>query len=185
MKAFWNRSDGDSELEAALRRHRPEPRDQFARELVHRISGGTRVVRLFAFSRLSFAAAVTVLIFGSVGSFGGLGYAATGAEQAADAMKEVLVPKKQERVKVVKSSAAQTQYPREAVLPQQETIVVRKAIKALRRPPAPPNPLAAAPERGELPFTGLALGGTIMLALVLMGLGAALRRMARRRAAVG
>lgn len=185
MKAFWSRSDGDSELEAALRRHRPEPRDEFARELVHRISGGSRVVRLYAFSRLSFAAAVTVLIFGSVGSFGGLGHAATGAGQAAEAMKEVLVPKKQKRVKVVESSPAQTQYPEEEVLPQQETIEVRAARKAQRPAPSQPTPLAAAPERGELPFTGLALGSTIVLALILVGLGAALRRMARTRAAAG
>jgi hypothetical protein len=184
MRAFWRQSDGDSELEAALRRHRPWPRDEFARELGHRISGGSRVVRLYAFSRLSFAAAVTVLIFGSVGSFGGLGYAATGAEQAADAMREVLVPKKQKQVKVVESSPAQTQYPREQVLPQQETIKVRAARKA-QRPPSRPTPLAAAPERGELPFTGLALGSTIVLALLFVGLGAALRRMARTRAAAG
>jgi hypothetical protein len=184
MLAFWKRNDGDSELEAALRRHRPEPRDQFARELVHRISGGSRVVRLYAFSRLSFAAAVTVLIFGSVGSFGGLGYAATSAGQAAEAMKEVLVPKKQKRIKVVESSAAQTQYPREQVLPQEKTIEVR-AVRRAPRPPAQATPLAAAPERGELPFTGLALGSTIALALILVGLGAALRRMARTRAAAG
>jgi hypothetical protein len=184
MKAFWSRSDGDSELEAALRRHRPEPRDQFAGELVHRISGGSRMVRLYALSRLSFAAALTVLIFGSVGSFGGLGYAATSAKQAAEAMNEVLVPKKQKRVKIVKGSAAQTQYPEEGVLPAQETIEVR-GVKKAPRAPVQATPLSAAPERGELPFTGLALGSTIVLALLLLGLGAALRRIARRRAAVG
>jgi hypothetical protein len=186
MQAFWNRSNGDRGVEAALRRHRPEPRDQFVRELVHRISGSPRAVRLYAFSRLSFAAALTVLIFGSFGSFGGLGYAATSAEQAADAVKSALIPKKQKRVKVVKSSAAQTQYPRE-VLPAEETIVVRGARRAPSPPASPPvSPLAAAPEREELPFTGLALGTTFALAILLMGLGAALRRMARTRgAAVG
>jgi hypothetical protein len=184
MKAFWNRNDGDPELVGALRRHRPEPRDEFARELIDRISGGSRVVRLYTLSRLSFAAAVTVLVFGSFGAFGGLGYAATSAEQAAEAMTEVLVPKKQKRVKIVESSAAQTQYPREEVLPQEETIAVRSARKVRTRPAAQPQPLAAAPERAELPFTGLALGSTIALALMLMTLGSALRRMARARAAV-
>jgi hypothetical protein len=142
---------------------------------VDRVEGGFRSSRLYVFSRLSYASAVTVLVLGGLASFGGLGYAATGAGQAAESVKEALVP--QERnVIVVNSSPAQQGHPEE------EQIEQRLEVAAGGRGQQPPPLQTAVTEREELPFTGLALGTTFALSLILIGFGAFLRRRARDQA---
>jgi hypothetical protein len=179
LRRFFGRKGEDFEIEAALRRHKPKPREDFVHSLAQELGGGARVRRLHALSRVSFAAAITVFIFGSVGAFGGLGYAASGAEEAAEAVKQVLVPKKQ-AVKVVKNSPAQDEYEEDD---EEEEIEVERATReVVRSVETPPAPLEVTEEREELPFTGIALGTTLAFALGLIALGIALRRMARARA---
>jgi hypothetical protein len=174
MKEFEIR-DGDPQLEAALKRYRSEPRDEFARAVVDRIGGSSRAVSLFALSRLSFAAAVTVLILGSVVSFGGLGYAATGAGEAADAVGTVLAPAKRGAT-VVRNSPAQTGHVEPT---ERQQIEVAAATKRRQQP----LQAAVRQRQDELPFTGLALMTTVAFALMLIALGVFLRRIGRARAA--
>jgi hypothetical protein len=171
------RSSGRDDLERLLREAVSEPREEFVRSVARRMRAQRGDGRLWALSRLSFAGAVTVLIFGSVASFGGLGYAATSAGQAADAVEDVLVPKKQDAT-VVQNSPAQ----RGHVEPlETEQIEVAAATKRRQQPP-PPLQLAVPQQQGELAFTGLALTTTFALALMLIAFGAFLRRVARTRA---
>jgi hypothetical protein len=176
------RSGGRDDLERTLRRAVAEPREEFVRSVARRVQAESRGGRLWTLSRLSFASSVAVLMLGTFASFGGLGYAATSAEQAADAVQEVLVPKKQKRVDIVTSSPAQRQYPIEAEEAEQPVETIEVAGRRESRQAQ--VPLAAAPERGELPFTGLALASTLALALGLLAVGLLLRRMARARAKV-
>lgn len=170
------RSSGRDDLEGLLRRAVAEPREEFVRSVARRVRAQRGDGRLWALSRLSFAGAVTVLIFGSVASFGGLGYAATSAGQAADAVENVLVAKKQDAT-VVQNSPAQTGH----VEPLQTEIEIAAATKRRQQPP-PPLQVAVPQQQGELAFTGLALTTTFALALMLIGFGAFLRRVARTRA---
>jgi len=167
--------------------------------LAQRLDGGRN--RLYAASRLSFAAAVTVLVLGSLASFGGVGYAASGANQAFTAVKQIVKPS---RPHVVRQTAAQDQYQ-----PQKVTIchkghtitISRSALPAHLRHgdtigPCPAGGVAGAganlghngsgnlgatQSRGTLPFTGLSLGATTLLSLAFLLGGIALRRRAREQ----
>ncbi|MEP6978907.1 MAG: hypothetical protein ABI948_12720 [Thermoleophilia bacterium] len=167
--------------------------------LAQRIDGGR--TRLYAASRFSFAAAVTVLVLGSLASFGGLGYAASGTNQAFTAVKQVVTPSRH----VVRHSAARDQYAPEKVTicHKGHTITIsRSALPAHLRHgdtigPCPAGGVAGAgaglgrrpgggslgptAARGTLPFTGISLGVTVLLSLILATTGFALRRSARRR----
>jgi hypothetical protein len=148
---------------------------------------------------LSFAAALTVLMVGTLASFGGLGYAASSTKEAAIAVKDIVASS---RPQVVHSSAAQDQYG-----PQKVTIchkghtitISRSALPAhlahgdfVGVCPAGAGGVAGAGAGGTLglasqsgntlPLTGLSLGATVLASLLLMTLGFALRRRANRKA---
>ena len=65
-----------------LRAIRPEPSRDFVDTLSERIASDGRRTRLRSASRLSFAAALTVFMLGTLASFGGLGYAASSTKGA-------------------------------------------------------------------------------------------------------
>lgn len=71
-------------LEADLRRSRPEPRAAFLQELEQRLTPERRGASRRA--RLGLAAVVTAGLAGALAAFGGIGYAASGAEHAAHAI---------------------------------------------------------------------------------------------------
>lgn len=71
-------------LEADLRRSRPEPRAAFLLELEERLAPRRRGASRRA--RLGLAAVVTAGLAGALAAFGGIGYAASGAEHAAQAI---------------------------------------------------------------------------------------------------
>lgn len=163
--------------------------------LAQRLDGGRN--RLYAASRLSFAAAVTVLVLGSLASFGGVGYAASGANQAFTAVKQIVKPS---RPHVVRQTAAQDQYqPKKVTICHKgHTITIsRSALPAHLRHgdtigPCPAGGVAGAganlghnlgatQSRGTLPFTGLSLGATTLLSLAFLLGGIALRRRAREQ----
>ena len=83
----WRRNP-ESGLEAELRSNRPEPSD----ELVNRLEGRVRShrdARAGSF-RVAFAGALAVGVLAALASVGGLGYAATGADQAVEKAKRVM-----------------------------------------------------------------------------------------------
>jgi hypothetical protein len=200
MRGFWRREP--QSLETELRANRPQPSTDLVRSLSLRIEDDRRRARLYRLSRLSFAGALTVLMLGTLGAFGGLGYAASGTKSVANVVKRAVAPS---TPRTVQGSAAQDQYAPQKVTichhagpNKRVTITISESalpahlahgdtigpcggvagVSATRT--AGGGALGATGSQGTLPFTGLALGGTVGLSLLLIGTGTALRRRASR-----
>ncbi len=161
---MWKRPtfNRDFELEALLRRHRAEPRDVFVARLAETVQAGPTPRR--AWSRVAFAGAVSVFILGTFASFGGLGYAASGAASAYHATKQVTAG--HFFVSVHKSSAASQYAPKPKHKRHQRHVTGGLAgVQA-----------GVTKTSGSLPFTGLSLLATLLVSLALIGLGIALQR---------
>jgi hypothetical protein len=182
-------------LARELRASRPELSADFVNSLTKHVSARGRRNHLYAWSRVSFAGALTVLVLGAFASFGGLGYAATGTKHAVKAVKHVVAPS---RPQVVNKSAAQAQYgqPKVTICHKGHTITIAEpALPAHLRHGDTVGPcgvagasagrttagvLGTTASGGTLPFTGVGLGATVLVALLLVSLGWALRRRAER-----
>jgi hypothetical protein len=125
--------------------------------------------RALAWSRASFAAAVVVLIVGTIASFGGLSYAASDGKHAVHALAKVTAARKV----VVTHSAAAGQYPRETSAPKAE-------FKPPVTRPASISPISTTAQASTLPFTGASLVATVLLGAALLATGLLLRRAGRR-----
>jgi hypothetical protein len=167
VKGFWN--DREDALERVLRDARPEARDDLVADLV-RSATPRRYPRRW--SRVAFASSLTVFMLGFFASFGGLGYAAANAHSVAKSVTRIAQPSTtQHKLAVKTKSAGQDEY-------DQQTYT----------PPAKPKPAKVIKVAGistqtqsqaagdELPFTGLGLGLTAGLGLMLLAVGALLRR---------
>ena len=90
-------------VEHELRHHRPEPGDDFVRELTGRISADTsrRTTRGL---RIAFAGALTSLLVAAFAAFGGIGYAASAAKGVAQTAQKVVAP--DAKTRPVQSAAA-------------------------------------------------------------------------------
>jgi len=136
-------------------------------------------------------------MLGTLASFGGLGYAASSTKGAFVAVKKVVAPS---RPQAAGNTAAADQYRPEKVTicHKGHTITIsRSALPAHLRHGDTIGPcggvagasasrtqggaLGATGASGTLPFTGISLAATVLLALILMTLGLALRRRANRR----
>lgn len=170
---MWLRRNWRSELERDLRDRRAEGSPEL-------IQGITRFVLAQspspqrAWSRVAFAAAVSVFILGSFASFGGLSYAASGADGTLAAVKQIVVEHKL-TVSVHKSSAV-SQYPNKPSKPptSHKPFTPPKVSAAVAK--TPPTVVSGK----TLPFTGISLSATFALSVVLIGAGVALRRRERR-----
>jgi hypothetical protein len=183
-------------LASELRASRPELSADFVETLSRYVGAHGRRGRLYAWSRVSFAGSLTVLVLGAFASFGGLGYAASGTREAVKAVKHVVAPS---RPQIVVNSAASAQYaqPKVTVCHNGHTITIaRAALPAHLRQgdipgPCPPGGVAGATATrisggvlgtsatsGKLPFTGVGLGVTVLVALLLVSFGLLLRRRA-------
>lgn len=158
-------------LESALRGFRSEASSEFVDALSERVRA-ERLQPRRQWSRLVFAAAISVFVLGTFASFGGLSYAASGATQTYDSVKKVVVTHKV-NVSVRRSSAGDQYKPPPA--PHK----VKPATVTTRKPPVSAAGIAPA-STGTLPFTGLSLLGTLLMSLSLIGGGIALRRRERR-----
>jgi len=115
-------------------------------------------------SRVAFAAAFVVLVVGTLGSFGGLSYAASSSSHALRTVANAATGHK-----VLVRSSASDQYPHQ---------VLGVSKNNNKKPPA----VAAAAPSGTLPFTGVSLGVTLLLSLALTAGGFFLRRAGRSQA---
>jgi hypothetical protein len=194
------RQEGPDDLGSQLRAGRPEPSSTLVQTLSDRVAADGRRARLRRGSKLSFAGAITVLMLGSLASFGGLGYAASNTKDAFVAVKKVVAPSQPQSVS---HTAAADQYQ-----PQKVTIchkghtitIARSALPAHLRHGDTVGPcgggvlgagaghaqggggvLGASASSSTLPFTGISLAATVLLAVILMTLGFALRRRADRK----
>ena len=136
--------------------------------------------QLHRLSRLSFAAALTTLVLGTLASFGGLSHAATGTVDAFEAVKSVAADNAGPRIP--DRSPAQTQYGGE-----DEEVEVTTVVRTQPGAPgggapgggAPVSEVAGVTAAGQLPLTGLGLVTTALVGLGFAGLGLALRRASR------
>ena len=124
---------------------------------------------------MAFASAVTVLMLGTFGSFGGLGYAASSAEGTVKVVKRVVVPVKVKKTVEVKTSATD-QYGNvtkgvKAVTKTVITPTVKSKVVVVKTT-TPTTPQAS----DTLPFTGISLLGTVVVGFGLVVLGVMLRR---------
>ena|SRR2546422_664687 len=163
---MWSqrRSRRDSDREAMLRSYRAEPSEEFVESLAGRVSA-QRPVHHTAWSRLAFAGAASTMILGMLASFGGLGYAASGASSTYTVVKQAVVHHK---VTVHVKSSASGQYDTTPAAPAQnvagETQVKGATLGAVK---------------SSLPFTGLSLLATVLVGLALLATGLILRRRER------
>ena len=152
MRSPFKRGDA---IEVALRTDRPEPGAALVADLSAFVSASPMEVHRR--SRFAFASALAVLVIGTFLSFGGAAYAANGASQ------QPATP--------ASTSAAADEYGDQAVAqvpltpPKDPTSQVEGA-----------SATAPAQKSGTLPFTGVGLGSTALVSLLLVSLGVYLRR---------
>lgn len=143
-------------------------------------------------SRLSFAAALTVFMLGTLASFGGLGYAASSTKGAFKKVAALEGPS------AGRTPASDQYVEKVTICHNGHTITIsRSALPAHRRHGDTIGPcgvlgasasrtqvggaLGATASGGALPFTGMSLAATVLVSLVLMTLGFALRRRANAK----
>ena len=172
MSRFWNGKRDP--VEKALRAARPEARDELVARLAGRVAASRPARR---WSRVAFAGAMTVFMLGSFASVGGLGYAASSARVAVKSITRIAKPVKQHATLSVRKtlSAGQDQYGQPKAKPA--AVKKPKAKAKVAGVSTPPRVKAG----GELPFTGLGLGATAGLGVLLLGLGILLRRRETRK----
>jgi len=171
MGWYWRSRDGS--LERTLREARPQPREDLVGALSARVSSETPRARTW--SRVSFAAALVVFMVGSFASFGGLGYASSGAVSSVKVVRHVIVPEKH-LVTITYSSASDQYHHRRKIVktvikptPKVKVIGVKTTIKP------------TAVNANTLPFTGASLLGTVLLGSALVALGVFLKRRESRQ----
>jgi hypothetical protein len=168
---MWShrRSRRPSDLEATLRENRAEPPEEFVQNLADRVEAKRRPVHRTAWSRLAFAGAASTMILGMFASFGGLGYAASGANSTYSVVKQAVVDHKLS-VDVHKSSAA-AQYPDNtpAAEPPANNVAGETTGSAA----------GAVAGAQTLPFTGMSLLVTVLIGFALLTTGLILRRRER------
>jgi hypothetical protein len=167
-RRWFNRG---SQLDAQLRSIRPKARDEFVKSLSQQVVGRAPTATR-ARSRLAFAGAVSTFILGTLVSFGGLSYAASGAAGTYHTVKQVAVHHTL-FVSVHKSSAAGQYAPPPKPHPKKHhTTRGAVGVAGLQNAVAKPS--------GTLPFTGISLLTTLLISLALIGTGLLLRRRERK-----
>jgi hypothetical protein len=156
-----------SQHDAQLRSSRPQARDEFVESLAQHVVGHAPTAT-WARSRLAFAGAVSTFILGTLVSFGGLSYAATGAEGTYHTMRQVAVHHTL-FVSVHKSSAADQYAPKPK--PHHSHHRTSGGVAGVRDTVVRPS--------GTLPFTGISLLTTLVVSLLLIATDAFLRRRER------
>jgi len=187
-------------LEHELRRNRPEPDKDFARQLSARVAADAPQ-RPERHTGLAFAGALTSLLVVALAAFGGIGYASSAARGVARTAEKVVAPK----AKDAGQSAAADQYVGKVTIchhtgspnhPFVTITISRNALDAHLKHGDTIGPcgggvlgttasrrsgsvLGATATNSSLPFTGLGLLGVVLLAAIALGTGVALRRSSR------
>lgn len=86
MKSFWNRGRS-YDVENALRRNKPQPRDEFVTSLAEHVRGERRRAR--SGLRVALAGVMTVALLAALAPVGALGYASSAAKGVVNAASRV------------------------------------------------------------------------------------------------
>src|SRR5690348_16213610 len=166
MRYFRSWRGHESDLQAELRAARPKARAAFRSDLVGHVeaAGGAPIVR--PWSRVAFAGAVAALMLGTFASFGGVGYAASGADHTYKVVKTLVI---KQRV-TVHNSAAAAQYKPPPKDDNTGSVAGNQSVNAQSQ---------VAGATGTLPFTGVSLLTTVLVSLALIATGVVLRRRER------
>lgn len=165
----FKRSRRQFDAEEMLRSHRAEPQETFVKSLAQQIDAQPPARERTAWSRLAFAGATSTMIVGMFASFGGIGYAASGATSTYSAVKKVVV---QHRLSVdVHESSAADQYKPKPKPPKQNVAGQAGESKG--------QALGAVKGANTLPFTGISLAVTALIGTLLLLTGVMLRRRER------
>ena len=148
---------------------RPRPSAELVDGIVASISARPAPRR---YSRLAFGLALATFMAGLFATFGGVGYAASGVTDTVRAVKTAVHVESTPTKARVSQSSAKAQYGQSHVA----AVIVKaskpKATPAVKATPAPKTVVKG----GQLPFTGLALLPTLLVALSLIAAGLLLRR---------
>ncbi len=165
---MWShrRSRRGSDPGATLRSHRAVPREEFVQAIADHVSA-ERPVQRTAWSRLAFAGAASTMILGMFASFGGLGYAASGATSTYSVVKKAVV---QHKLNADVRSSASDQY-KPTPTPPANNVAGESAVKG--------STAGAVAGAQTLPFTGISLLVTVLIGFALLATGLILRRRER------
>ena len=158
MGRFSRKQD---DLGRQLTAARPRPSSELVEGIAARVSARPTPRR---YSRVAFGLALATFMAGLFATFGGVGYAASGVTDTVKAVKTVVhVTSHKQTVQ----SSAKAQYGHSQVA---------AAIAKVQKPKTPAPAVKSTVKSGQLPFTGLSLLPTVLVALALIGLGVLLRR---------
>jgi hypothetical protein len=166
MRDFRRWRSHKSDLETELRIARPRARAEFRNDLAEHVLASRPAAVARPWSRVAFAGAVAALMLGTFASFGGIGYAASGAGHTYKTVKTLVI---KQRV-TVHNSAASAQYQ-----PPPPTIKDTGSVAGDQSGTGGVQAAAA----GTLPFTGFSLLATVLVSLGLIATGLMLRRRER------
>jgi hypothetical protein len=158
MGRFGRKHD---DLGRQLSAARPRPSAELVDGIAARISARPTPRR---YSRVAFGLALATFMAGLFATFGGVGYAASGVTDTVRAVKTAVhVTAKPRAVQ----SSAKAQYGHSQVA---------AAIAKVQKPNKPAPAVKTVVKSSQLPFTGLSLLPTVLVALALIGVGVLLRR---------
>jgi hypothetical protein len=173
------RTRGDA-VEVALRADRPEPGAALVADLSAFVSASPMEVHRG--SRLAFASALAVLVIGTFLSFGGAAYAANGATQApatpasTSAAADEYGDQAVAQVPLTPPTAPTSEEPTSQEPTSQEPTSQEPKSQEPTTQVEGATATAPAQKSGTLPFTGVGLGSTALVSLLLVSLGVYLRR---------
>jgi len=140
---------------------RPRPSAELVEGIAARVSARPTPRR---YSRVAFGLALATFMAGLFATFGGVGYAASGVTDTVRAVKTAVhVTSKPRAVQ----SSAKAQYGHSQVA---------AAIAKVSKPAKPAPAVKTVVKSSQLPFTGLSLLSTVLVALALIAVGVLLRR---------
>jgi hypothetical protein len=155
----FNRKHDD--LGRQLSAARPRPSAELVEGIAARVSARPTPRR---YSRVAFGLALATFMAGLFATFGGVGYAASGVTDTVRAVKTAVhVTAKPRAVQ----SSAKAQYGHSQVA---------AAIAKVSKPAKPAPAVKTVVKSSTLPFTGLSLLPTVLVALALIAVGVLLRR---------
>jgi hypothetical protein len=129
VRGFFRGRHEGRDLESELRAARPEPRREFVNALEARVRQDGRATSRGGF-RIAFVGALTACMLFALASVGGLGYAASSLNDVAVTAKRIV---KKKGPKIIKKSAAKSQYGKPTKKKVKKKVKAKKQVKAKRQ----------------------------------------------------